>query len=139
MTDIVSKKQRSWNMSRIRSKHTTPELVVRSALHRKGLRFRLHQANLPGKPDIVLKKLRTVVFVDGCFWHRHHNCKFAYTPKARARFWASKFEGNVVRDRRVRQELRRLGWRICTIWECQTKDHRVLNRLLNRIPSLGSA
>ena len=133
MTDIVSKEQRSWNMSRIRSKHTTPELAVRSILHRMGLRFRLHQADLPGRPDLVLTKLKTVLFVHGCFWHRHNRCRFAYTPKSRVTFWTAKLEGNANRDHRVKQELQRLGWQVVTIWECQTKEQASLTRLLGRL------
>lgn len=133
MTDNVSKKQRSWIMSRIRSKHTAPELVVRSALHRMGLRFRLHQADLPGRPDLVFRSLHTVVFVHGCFWHRHCDCRFAYTPKTRVRFWKAKLKGNAARDRRTEKELRIRGWRVLTVWECQTKDQPSLALLLGRM------
>ena len=96
-------------MSRIRGKDTTPELVVRSALHRMGFRFRLHKKDLPGRPDIVLSRYRTAVFVHGCFWHRHAGCTKAYTPKSRIRFWQSKFDQNVKRDAAVRDRLERLG------------------------------
>jgi len=120
--DRISKEHRSWNMSRIRSENTKPEKVVRSMLHRMGYRFRLHRRDLPGKPDIVLPKYHTVVFVHGCFWHRHKGCKYAYTPKSRVRFWQTKFHENVDRDRRVCRQLRRLGWQVVVIWECQTVD-----------------
>ena len=103
MTDILSKERRSWNMSRIRGSDTKPELLVRSLLHRMGYRFRLHRKDLPGRPDIVLPKYRTVIFVHGCFWHRHKGCKYAYTPKSRTDFWQNKFQGTVERDKRNRR------------------------------------
>jgi DNA mismatch endonuclease (patch repair protein) len=106
-------------MSRIRSRDTGPERQVRSALHRAGYRFRLHRKDLPGRPDIVLPKYRTVVFVHGCFWHRHSRCRFAYTPKSRVAFWNAKFAANVARDRRNVRELKRLGWHVVNVWECQ--------------------
>lgn len=113
-------------MSRIRGHNTSPERRVRSVLHSMGYRFRLHGRNLPGHPDIVLPKHRTVVFVHGCFWHRHPRCQFAYTPKTRVRFWSSKFEENVLRDQRARRRLRNLGWRVIVLWECQTTDREAL-------------
>ena len=119
MVDILSRERRSWNMSRIRGKDTQPELAVRSALHRAGYRFRLHRKDLPGRPDIVLPKYRTVIFVHGCFWHHHSGCKLAYAPKSRVVFWNKKFRSNVDRDRRNASELRRLGWRVITVWECK--------------------
>jgi DNA mismatch endonuclease (patch repair protein) len=118
--DRISKKRRSWNMSRIRGRDTKPELVVRSLLHRMGYRFRLHRKDLPGKPDIVLPKYRTVVFVHGCFWHRHSGCKYAYVPKSRVKFWQGKFERNIERDAEVRSALRALGWQVLVVWECET-------------------
>lgn len=118
--DILSKEKRSWNMSRIRGKNTTPELVVRSKLHDMGYRFRLHSTKLPGKPDIVLPKYRTVIFVHGCFWHRHKGCRYAYTPKSRVDFWKKKFEGNVNRFKRVENLLKQEGWNVAVIWECET-------------------
>ncbi|WP_013503307.1 very short patch repair endonuclease [Rhodopseudomonas palustris] len=121
---------RSANMARIGSRNTTPELTVRSALHRMGYRFRLHSSRLPGKPDIVLPRLRTVIFVHGCFWHRHPGCKFAYNPKTRSEFWQAKFVGNVARDARVLGVLRDMGWKVHVIWECETKDSDVLRALL---------
>ena len=119
-------------MSRILAKDTTPERAVRSALHRLGFRFRLHVRGLPGSPDIVLPKHRTVVFVHGCFWHRHPRCRHAATPKSRVAFWREKFAGNVRRDQRNFAALRRLGWRVVTVWECQTHESTRLWRLLER-------
>jgi DNA mismatch endonuclease (patch repair protein) len=122
MTDILTPERRSWNMSRIRSKNTRPEKVVRSVLHRMGFRFRIHVDNLAGRPDIVLKKYNTVIFVHGCFWHRHKGCKFAYEPKSRKAFWQDKFRGNICRDKASRAKLRNSGWKVITIWECMLKD-----------------
>src|SRR5690242_15759999 len=106
-------------MSRIRGSNTKPEIKVRSALHQSGYRFRIHRRDLPGRPDIVLPGYRTVVFVHGCFWHRHKRCKFAYSPKTRPEFWQNKFSSNVARDQRNASQLRRLGWRVATVWECE--------------------
>lgn len=131
--DRISKEHRSWNMSRIRSRDTTPEIAVRSALHRLGYRFRLSHAGLPGRPDVVLKRYRTVVFVHGCFWHRHARCRFAYTPKTRVAFWLKKFADNARRDRKVRASLKARGWRAITIWECQTTDRERLVARLRRV------
>jgi DNA mismatch endonuclease, patch repair protein len=117
-------------MSRIRGKDTKPELRVRSQLHRMGYRFRLHRKDLPGRPDIVLPKYDTVIFVHGCFWHRHKGCRFAYTPKTRVEFWETKFEQNVRRDRRNEAALRKRGWRIIRIWECETESFEALARLI---------
>jgi DNA mismatch endonuclease (patch repair protein) len=122
MVDRLTREHRSWNMSRIRGLNTVPERQVRSALHRAGYRFRLHRKDLPGRPDIVLPKHHTVVFVHGCFWHRHKNCRFAYTPKSRVRFWQNKFQNNVERDRRNVRALRALGWRVMTVWECEAAN-----------------
>lgn len=124
MADIVSEEQRSYNMSRIRSKDTKPELIVRSMLHRLGYRFTVNgpkNKKLPGKPDIVLPKYKTVIFVHGCFWHRHRNCKYATLPKTRTEWWKTKLEGNVARDRRQRRELKKLGWRVIVVWECELR------------------
>lgn len=124
--DRISKEHRSWNMSRIRGKDTTPELAVRSVLHNLGYRFRIHRKDLPGEPDIVLVKQRTVIFVHGCFWHRHKGCRFAYTPKTRRDFWQHKFEKNVERDTRTKKHLRKLGWRIIVVWECEIRNLEAL-------------
>lgn len=128
--DRLTSVHRSWNMSRIRGRDTKPELLVRSVLHGLGFRFRVHKQELPGCPDVVLSRHRVVVFVHGCFWHRHRGCRFAYTPKSNAVFWSDKFERNVGRDCRNRKELRRLGWRVIIVWECQTGDGAALTQRL---------
>ncbi|MBI1314437.1 DNA mismatch endonuclease Vsr [bacterium] len=132
--DRLSKQHRSWNMSRIRGKDTKPEMRVRSLLHRMGFRFRLHRRDLPGKPDIVLPAYGTVIFVHGCFWHRHPGCRFAYTPKSRIDFWQSKFRRNVERHQEVTTALRELGWRVVVIWECETtSDEQLEQRLYDEL------
>lgn len=118
------------NVSRVRSRDTQPELAVRSALRTMGLRPLATETGLPSKPDAVLNASRTAVFVHGCFWHRHQGCRFAYTPKSNVHFWTTKFAANVRRDARVARKLRRLGWRVITVWECQTWDRDKLVRLL---------
>jgi len=122
MADTISQSKRSWNMSRIRSRDTKPELAVRSMLHRKGFRFSLRRRDLPGKPDIVLVKYRTVIFVHGCFWHRHPNCRDASVPKSHVSFWTRKFEANVRRDRNATRKLAVLGWKCLVVWECKLGD-----------------
>jgi DNA mismatch endonuclease, patch repair protein len=133
MVDTISPEHRSWNMSQIKGKDTKPELIVRSHLHKMGFRFRLHRKDLPGKPDIVLPKHRTVIFVHGCFWHRHKSCKYSYNPKSRKKFWREKFEGNVERDKRNRKELFSLDWRSVVVWECQTNHSGKLQKLIGKI------
>jgi len=120
--DQISPEHRSWNMSRIKGKDTKPELLVRSWLHRNGFRFRLHVKALPGTPDIVLPKYKTVIEVRGCFWHRHPGCKFAYTPKSRIDFWNSKFKENIKRDKENDEIFTFLGWRVIVIWECEIEN-----------------
>lgn len=122
LVDTISREHRSWNMGKIRSRDTKPERLVRSLLHHLGFRFRLHRNNLPGKPDIVLPKWKHVVFVHGCFWHRHADCKFSYTPKSRVEFWTAKFAGNVKRDRTNMLKLEALGWTVSVVWECQLSN-----------------
>ena len=131
--DIISEERRSWNMSRIKGKDTKPELVVRSILHKMGYRFRLHRKELPGKPDIVLPKYKTVIFVHGCFWHRHKKCKFAYTPKSRVKFWKDKFAETVKRDKQHLKQLKENGWEVFIVWECETKDMDKLKKIINKI------
>jgi len=120
-------------MSQIKSGDTKPEKIVRSLLHRKGYRFRLHKKNLPGKPDIVLPRYKKIIFVHGCFWHRHEECRYAYNPKSRVEFWQEKFKQNVIRDTKVREELLLLGWDVYVVWECETKKFEVLEKKLNNI------
>lgn len=105
-------------MSGIRAKDTRPEMLVRRELHRLGFRFRLHDPRLPGKPDLVLRKHSAVIFVHGCYWHRHEGCRYATTPATRREFWLTKFEANVQRDRREQESLRAAGWRVFVVWEC---------------------
>ncbi len=118
MTDSISAEHRSWNMSRIKSRDTKPERTLRSLLHRAGFRFRLHVKELPGRPDIVLPRYRTAIFVHGCFWHRHEGCRNTTTPSTRAQFWQDKFDANIDRDKRNVLYLEQLGWRVETVWEC---------------------
>jgi DNA mismatch endonuclease, patch repair protein len=121
MTDVHTCEQRSRNMAAIRSTNTKPEMRVRSALHAMGFRFRLHRKDLPGRPDIVLPKYRTVIFVHGCFWHCHR-CKYgSVTPVTRAEFWAAKRGGNIARDKANRARLRKDGWRVVVLWECEVR------------------
>lgn len=122
MTDVHTPEQRSFNMSRIRGRDTKPEKLLRSLLHRAGLRFRKNVASLPGKPDIVLPKHRAVILVHGCYWHRHPGCRFATTPATNVPFWIEKFAGTVERDSRAAQALQEAGWRVFTIWECALKN-----------------
>jgi len=134
MVDRLTKAERSALMSRIRGKNTVPERTVRSMLHRMGARFRLHRADLPGRPDIVLPRHGLVIFVHGCFWHRHAGCKYASTPSTRRRYWQAKFEGNVARDRRDQRRLRALGWSVMTVWECELRrPERLAARLARRL------
>lgn len=133
MTDIFSKQKRSEVMSAIRSKNTRPEKVVRSMLHRMGLRFRNHGKRLPGKPDVVLARYKTVVEIHGCFWHRHQGCKLASNPSANKKFWQAKFKRNVTRDEANRKELRKMGWRTILVWECELRKPERLERRLARL------
>ena len=118
MTDIVDQQTRSRMMAGIRGKDTKPELALRRALHARGFRFRLHSKAVHGRPDLVLPKYRAVVFVHGCFWHRHEGCRYATIPTTRQEFWQAKFEANVARDHTVRTTLLDGGWRVATVWEC---------------------
>ncbi|MDB0571548.1 very short patch repair endonuclease [Ralstonia solanacearum] len=127
--DIVSKSVRSRMMRNIQGKNTAPELIVRSAAHALGLRFRLHDKKLPGTPDLVLRRYRTAIFVHGCFWHRH-GCALTAVPKTRTEFWMAKFEANQRRDARNREDLKDLGWRVLEIWECETRQPAVVRARL---------
>lgn len=118
MADIVDKKTRSRMMAGIKGKNTKPELVLRRALHARGFRFRLHGKEFPGCPDLVLPKHGAVIFVHGCFWHRHWNCRYTTNPSTRMEFWQGKFDANVARDSANKVALLSLGWRVATVWEC---------------------
>lgn len=121
MTDRISKEKRSWNMSRIQGKNTKPEVKVRSWLFRRGFRFRKNDARYPGKPDVVLPKYHTVIFVNGCFWHHHEGCRYGYIPKSRTEYWIKKFRTNQVNDKLHRDQLEEMGWKVITVWECELK------------------
>jgi DNA mismatch endonuclease (patch repair protein) len=131
MADLYSKERRSEIMSRIRAKDTTPEVRVRRLLHKMGYRFRLHRKDLPGKPDIVLPKWRTVIHVHGCFWHGHTCCE-GHVPKSNRRYWTPKLKRNARRDSEHAAELRELGWNQIVIWECETGNLQTLERQLRR-------
>ena len=130
MTDIVDSRRRSEMMAGIKGWDTKPELIVRRIAHKLGLRFRLHRKDLPGRPDLVFPRRQLAVFVNGCFWHRHEGCRYAYTPKSRISFWTRKFAQNVARDRRNEDALRDLGWRVLVVWECSTRDEEAVRRYL---------
>lgn len=131
--DKLTKEKRSWNMSRVRSKNTKPELIVRSHLHKMGYRFRLHVKQLPGNPDVVLPKYRAVIFVHGCFWHGHGYCKGGEIPKTRSLFWRDKICVNVSRDTMAYTQLSLCGWRIAIIWECALKNGSSTFNALNNL------
>jgi DNA mismatch endonuclease (patch repair protein) len=136
MSDTLTKSERSALMARIRGKNTNPERTVRRYLHRRGFRFRLHAHELPGRPDIVLPKLHTVIFVHGCFWHRHPGCIKTTTPSTRKAFWERKFRANIERDLRNIAELTARGWKTLTIWECEVQEE-CLDRLASRLSRRG--
>jgi DNA mismatch endonuclease (patch repair protein) len=119
--DTITKEQRSQNMSKIRSKDTLPEILIRKALWRMGYRYRLYYKLLPGKPDIVITKYKIVIFVHGCFWHRHENCIEASRPKTNSEYWETKINKNIERDKKYQEEIKRLGWKVIIIWECNVK------------------
>ncbi|MCK5708099.1 MAG: DNA mismatch endonuclease Vsr [Candidatus Aureabacteria bacterium] len=131
--DHLSKNKRSWNMSRIRSTNTKPEMIVRKVAHSLGFRYSLHRKDLPGKPDLVLKKHKTVIFVHGCFWHQHKNCKRANVPKSNFEYWEAKLNRNIERDKKNKRELKKLGWKIIIIWECETKNTEKLIKKISKI------
>jgi DNA mismatch endonuclease (patch repair protein) len=136
MADTHSKETRSFNMSRIRSKDTKPEMQVRKYLFSNGFRYRLHVKKLPGKPDIVLSQYRTVVFVHGCFWHAHENCSFAALPKSNNEYWNKKLAGNISRDKSAEKELKQIGWTVIVLWECdlrKLKFEATMKKLVEKI------
>lgn len=130
--DHLTKEQRSVNMSKIRSKNTKPEILARSFLHNNGFRYRLKN-NLPGKPDIYLKKYKTAIFIHGCFWHSHKNCKRSGMPKSNLYYWKSKLNKNKERDKQATKELGKNGIKVIVIWECQVKNETVLSSLFKKI------
>lgn len=131
MTDRVTSEKRSEIMRAVHGKNTGPELIVRSAAHRLGLRFRLHDSRLPGRPDMVLAKWKTVIFINGCYWHRHRGCRKATTPKSNTEFWKAKFASNQARDRRNYRKLIALGWRVLIVWQCEVKSAEQASALLS--------
>ena len=131
MSDRLTPEQRSWNMSKIKGKDTSIEMKVRKELFNRGYRYRKNDKRLPGTPDIVLPKYDTVVFINGCFWHRHPNCKFATTPKSNIEFWNKKFQTNIMNDYKAYRSLELLGWKVITIWECEVKSD--LNSAVDKI------
>lgn len=135
MADVHSKATRSYNMSRIRSKDTKPEMLVRRFLHKNGFRYRLHVKNLPGKPDIVLPKYKTVIFIHGCFWHGHEGCKYYVVPKTRTEWWLNKIGTNTTNDTNAEKSLTALGWNIIKIWECELKKSTLENTFKNLLQS----
>ena len=134
MADVHDKLTRSYNMSKIKSKNTKPEITVRSYLHKLGYRFSLHSDRLPGKPDIVLTKYKCVIFIHGCFWHRHSGCKYSYMPKSNTVFWHNKFKENIKRDERVMNDLKALGWKTIVVWQCELKHiDNVMKKIVEEI------
>ena len=129
MADIYSREKRSELMSKVRSVSTKPERIVRKTLHASGFRFRINQKDLPGKPDIVLPKHKTVILVHGCFWHQHKNCPKSKLPSTNKEFWKVKLTGNLERDKRNIKELKKAGWRVLVIWECEVKNDSYITKL----------
>lgn len=136
MADVHNKETRSFNMSRIKGKNTKPEMLVRQFLHANGFRYRLHVKDLPGKPDIILPKYRTVIFIQGCFWHGHDQCKYYVIPKTKTDWWLSKINGNKAKDIANIKLLRQTGWRVLEIWECELKPKQRITTFENLINDL---
>ncbi|MBE2254663.1 MAG: DNA mismatch endonuclease Vsr [Ignavibacteria bacterium] len=139
MVDIHCKSVRSYNMSRIKSKNTKPELIVRKFLFSNGLRYRIHNTELPGKPDIKLTKYKTLVNINGCFWHGHRGCRYFVLPKSRIKFWTDKIIKNRERDKRNLKVLRKIGWNVITVFECELKENKdkTLNNILSGIKKMN--
>lgn len=135
--DVHNKKTRSYNMSRIKGKNTKPEEIVRKYLFSKGFRYRKNDKRLPGSPDIVLPKYKTVIFVNGCFWHKHEHCKYFKWPKTNAEFWKNKIEQNVLRDFINQNHLKSMGWNVLIVWECQLKKANISFTLNNLVDTLS--
>lgn len=131
MPDVLSRTQRRYCMSRIRGKDTNPEMIVRKLLYSFGFRYRIHRKDIPGTPDIAFIGRKKLIFVHGCFWHRHPGCKYAYIPKSNTDQWFTKFKNNVARDTRIMAQLTHEGWQVLLVWECETKDlEKLSDRLL---------
>ncbi|CAB3935451.1 very short patch repair endonuclease [Achromobacter insolitus] len=137
--DIVSPEKRSRMMAGIKGKNTKPEMAVRSLVHGMGFRFRLHRKDLPGSPDLVFPGLKRVIFVHGCFWHRHQGCRFAYTPKSNSQFWLTKLNANVRRDAVALQALAALGWEVLIVWECEVANFPALTEKVTLFLSANSS
>jgi DNA mismatch endonuclease (patch repair protein) len=138
MADVHNKKTRSYNMSQIRSGNTKPELLVRKFLHANGFRYSLHKKTLPGKPDIVLPKYKTIIFVHGCFWHGHANCKYFVVPKTRTAWWRNKINTNKANDAKAVKALKKEGWKVITVWECKLKPAKAERTLASLIKNIYS-
>lgn len=136
MADVHSKEARSYNMSRIKSRNTGPEMLIRRYLHANGYRYSLHRKDLPGKPDIVLRKYNTVIMVHGCFWHGHEHCKYYTIPKTRSDWWEAKIAGNVLNDEKTSLQLKALGWNIINIWGCELKKDKLEKTLSGLVKKL---
>ncbi|RNL68643.1 DNA mismatch endonuclease Vsr [Sinomicrobium pectinilyticum] len=137
MADVHDKKTRSYNMSRIQGKNTKPETIVRKHLFSKGFRYRLHVKDMPGKPDLVLPKYKTVIFVHGCFWHGHEGCRYFVIPKTRTEWWLNKINGNRERDKENIARLKDNGWQVLTVFECQLKKDRAQQTIKEVIGYFG--
>lgn len=136
MTDVHNKTTRSYNMSRVKGKNTIPEIKVRKYLFKEGFRYRIHNPKYPGKPDILLKKYNTAIFIHGCFWHGHQNCKFFKVPKTRTKWWINKIERNKINDTLKSNQLKKQGWRVIVVYECQLKKKNhdsTLSKLKKRL------
>jgi DNA mismatch endonuclease (patch repair protein) len=136
MADVHTKEKRSYNMSRIRSKDTKPELLVRKHLFASGFRYRLHDKKLPGKPDIILPKYNTIILIHGCFWHSHQNCRYAVMPKSNVDYWSDKISKNLNRDTQTIKQLTNLGWKLILVWECELKRQKIdktLTQIITRL------
>lgn len=138
MADVHDKATRSYNMSRVKNKNTKPELLVRKYLFAHGFRYKLHDKSLPGKPDIILPKFKTVIFIHGCFWHGHENCKYFTIPKTQSEWWENKIKGNIANDLKTSNALKGLGWTIITIWTCDLKPKKIDSTLEQLLDTLKS-
>ncbi|MBN8783060.1 MAG: DNA mismatch endonuclease Vsr [Terrimonas ferruginea] len=138
MTDVHSKEIRSYNMSRIKGKNTKPEMLVRKFLFANGLRYKLHDKQLPGKPDLVFPKYKTVLFIHGCFWHGHEGCRYYVVPKTRTDWWLAKINGNKAKDADSIMKLKQLGWKVIIVWECELKPGMVDGLLQNLLKEFKS-